>query len=1028
MMNPRRGLALQINRRLLLALFMASTFSIFIGAWVYQESNQRAHDARLESLNTQLIASLAQVERNWGREAYNFKSRLEHSRLLEDQDQRQGRLTGYLTAQGGSTTFPYMRVISRSGEVVAFYAYGLDQLPEVEFPDGQDSIWHWDAPSKTLFRVYQQSIWMGKGNGLLQLFKPADHALLNSLDLPDSNILLYWDKQPIASSHGQEGIDTVLRGGTGQHGRDTKHWLTWGNGPGTPDILILPHEVRAFDPSDLAIPLAIATLVFALAAWATLGRWSMLSLRRIQALRYAQEQFAEDRSLDNEIDMALEVARSGHEDEISDVADTLQMMMTTIVTTETAEIEAREAMEHSERRFRVLVEGTRAIAWEYDLLRDAFDYVSPQAQAMLGYPLADWSRPGFFTTLLPAGEAEATLGQRRNNFSQHQQGNMEYRVIRKDGKEMWLQDLTTPLADEHGELSRILGLSIDITERKRNEERLLMSDLVVRNAGEGIMITDSDNRIISVNPAFEAITGYTADEVIGNGPSLLKSGLQDATFYQSMWASLHAKGQWSGELWNRRKSGELYAQRASIVAMQDAPGHIGRYVAIFADVTLEKQQEEELAYQAGHDPLTGLINRRLLGDRIESAIARARRDNTQVGILILDLDGFKHINDTLGHLMGDRVLVEVAKRIQHTLRETDTLARIGGDEFMIVIEGVADQDDLQGVANKVLEQVQDAICFDDAELYVTTSIGITVFPSDGLTMGELFANADTALYRAKAEGRNAFRFFTVKMHAAALARMEMESELRRAIPNNEFALYYQPVVELTTGRIAKAEALIRWLHPERGLIPPNDFIPIAEDTGLILPLGQWIIHEAARQAAFWDTLSTPEFKICVNFSAYQFRRSDPIKLISSALDASGISSGHLTIEITESLFMDGENNALSQLQSLRDLGFEIAIDDFGTGYSSLSYLQRLPVDTLKIDRSFVMGIPDNPKSMALVDAMLSLGQTFGISVIAEGVETEVQANFLRERGCRYGQGFFFGKPIPVEEFARTHFAAPDKAG
>jgi diguanylate cyclase (GGDEF)-like protein len=391
-------------------------------------------------------------------------------------------------------------------------------------------------------------------------------------------------------------------------------------------------------------------------------------------------------------------------------------------------------------------------------------------------------------------------------------------------------------------------------------------------------------------------------------------------------------------------------------------------------------------------------------------------------VLILDLDGFKHINDTLGHLMGDKVLVEVARRIQRALRETDTLARIGGDEFMIVVEGLEEQGDLQQVATKVLEHVQQPMPIDNAELFVTTSIGITLFPDDGQGIGELFANADTALYRAKAEGRNVFRFFTAQMHAAAVARMAIETELRRAIPNDEFELHYQPVVELASGKLAKAEALVRWRHPERGLVPPNDFIPVAEDTGMILPLGAWIVGEAARQAAAWDALSPDEFKICVNFSAYQFRRSDPLALLAESLAASGIGSGHLAIEITESLFMEDEGGALDQLHLLRAEGFEIAIDDFGTGYSSLSYLQRLPIDTLKIDRSFIRGIPDDPKSMALIDAMLSLGAAFGIAVIAEGVETATQADFLRERGCRYGQGYYFGKPLAAAEFARARFA------
>jgi diguanylate cyclase (GGDEF)-like protein len=491
-----------------------------------------------------------------------------------------------------------------------------------------------------------------------------------------------------------------------------------------------------------------------------------------------------------------------------------------------------------------------------------------------------------------------------------------------------------------------------------------------------------------------------------------------------MWQSLTEKGQWRGDIWNRRKSGEFYIQRTSIVTIPGQEGKARRHVAIFHDVTLEKRQADEIQYQASHDPLTGLPNRRLLRDRIDGALARAQRENKRVGVIMLDLDGFKHVNDTLGHRIGDLLLIQAAWRLKECVRGSDTLARLGGDEFMVVLENIPHQHDVQTVASKILEQLQENFVIEESEVFVTGSIGIAMYPEDGDDTETLMANADTAMYQAKSGGKNGYRFFTHAMHELVTARVRLENDLRRAVLAGDFVLHYQPVLELPDRRVIKAEALLRWDHPERGLVSPMEFIPIAEETGLIVPLGEWVMHEAARQIRAWQAVAPEGFRVCVNFSAHQFHRDNPVDLVQKALAAAGAQTHHLVVEITESLFLEDPNGlASTQLRELMGQGIQIAIDDFGTGYSSLGYLKNFPVNTLKIDRSFVSGIPDEPQNMALIDAVLSLSTSFGLDVVAEGVETEEQACYLANKGCRFAQGYLFGHPMPAHEFEKRFFGS-----
>ncbi len=561
-------------------------------------------------------------------------------------------------------------------------------------------------------------------------------------------------------------------------------------------------------------------------------------------------------------------------------------------------------------------------------------------------------------------------------------------------------------------------------ERQETEQALRLAAGVFENTAEGILVTDADLRILAVNQSFTRITGYTRAEVLGQTPRLLKSGRQGAQFYESMWNMLKTAGQWQGEIWNRRKNGEIYVEWLNISAIRDDAGKPIQYVGVFSDITNIKKTQADYEYLASHDTLTDLPNRILFQDRLKGALHRARREGHGIAVLFLDIDRFKNINDSLGHALGDQLLKAAAARLSALLRSGDTVARLGGDEFVLILDQIREPRNAAVFAQKLLSAFDDPIMINGHVLHITVSVGISLYPDDGADVDVLVRNADAAMYRAKEEGRNGFQFYTEKLTRLASERLEMEAALRRAVDDREFRLLYQPQVSLATGEVLGAEALLRWLHPRMGLLTPDRFIPLAEETGLIVPIGEWTLREACARMKAWDTAGARMQFVAVNLSGLQIQRGRIVSLVTQVLLETGLDARHLELEITESLLMHKEEETIKVLRQLRELGISIAIDDFGTGYSSLSYLKRFQVNKLKIDKSFVRDIGQAADSEAIARAIIALGKSLQLKVIAEGVETVIQLGFLAREGCDEAQGFLYGKPMPAEDFERLFLAGP----
>ncbi len=561
----------------------------------------------------------------------------------------------------------------------------------------------------------------------------------------------------------------------------------------------------------------------------------------------------------------------------------------------------------------------------------------------------------------------------------------------------------------------IVGNRIDITAKKAADKALRLYANIFESSGEAILVSDRDNRIVAINAAFTRLTGYSIEDVLGKDPRILASGSTPLYRYQEMWAALSSEGYWQGELWDRRKDGELRPVWAAVSVIRDQTGRIANYIASFTDISERKAAEEHIARLAHHDPLTGLFNRFSLVERLGQALLFAKRDMRQVAVMFIDMDRFKLINDTLGHHVGDKLLIEVALRLQDSVRESDIVARLGGDEFVIVLTG-ADSGMVAGskIAQKVLANLDRPYLIDGRELNSSPSIGISIFPTDGSSAEELMRNADVAMYHVKEQGRNDALFFTEEMNQATQERMRLEHDLRRAIAEQQFELHYQPQLCALTERICGVEALVRWRHPVEGLIPPLKFIPLAEETGLIEPLSAWIMDEACRQLAAWKALGVSGVRMAVNLSAQQLGSGKLPDQVARLLSWHGLGPGELELEVTESVAMNNPERAIGQLRALRDLGVDLAIDDFGTGYSSLAYLKLLPIQTLKLDRAFVKDLESNPNDAAISAATLALAHNLGLSVIAEGVETAGQEAFLIEHECDMLQGYRYGKPVPAD--------------
>jgi diguanylate cyclase (GGDEF)-like protein/PAS domain S-box-containing protein len=584
---------------------------------------------------------------------------------------------------------------------------------------------------------------------------------------------------------------------------------------------------------------------------------------------------------------------------------------------------------------------------------------------------------------------------------------------RKDGTLFWC--MVSGYALDHNRANEgSIWVYADVTERKEAEEKLRLSATVIEHIADGVVVLDATGTIVTVNPAYTQITGYSEEEAIGKDRRLTRSARHDEDFYEAMWREQVAQGYWRGEIWSQRKDGQLYLEDLTVSAVLDSQGHTTHYVGVFSDITKVKESQEKLDHLAHHDPLTALPNRLLFHDRLQHALLRAARDGEQLALLFIDLDRFKNVNDTLGHHIGDELLQQVAKALLERLREGDTLARLGGDEFIVLLENIDNHYGASLVAEKLVQMFEQPFMVAGHELFVTCSVGISLYPDDAVDLNMLIRNADVAMYQAKARGRNGFSFYAPSMTGEGVERLRLETFLRRSIEKDEIFLNYQPQVEIDTGRLVGVEALVRWNHPELGLVPPVRFIPLAEDTGFINQLGKWVLYESCRQMVRWQEAGLHVPKIAVNLSAKQFERGSIVNMVADILRETGLEPQRLQLEVTESVIMN-TGDAMVFINDLHSIGVGLAIDDFGTGYSSLAYLKQLPVQTLKIDRSFIKDISTDVNDEAIAIAIIQLGKSMNLSVIAEGVETEEQAAFLLRHGCRLAQGYFYSKPVMPDD-------------
>ncbi len=580
----------------------------------------------------------------------------------------------------------------------------------------------------------------------------------------------------------------------------------------------------------------------------------------------------------------------------------------------------------------------------------------------------------------------------------------------------WLK--ISSVKNNQGEVTHYIGVFSDITTRKKDAENLRLFARVFDSSSEGIMITDTGGNIISVNPAFTSTTGYTKKEIIGKKPNILQSGRQSPEFYIDMWTSIHATGSWEGEIWNRRKDGEVYPEWLSINAVKNEQGQITNYVGVFTDITERKRAEEHLKYLAHYDTLTGLPNRLHFHEKLSEAITAAEQSDQFfiVAVIFLDLDRFKLINDTLGHSVGDRVLKQVAQRLQGCVDGNDLIARLAGDEFTIMLTDIKHRFEVVEVLEKMTKRISEPFILQGQEYFISLSMGISLYPDHGISPEELIKNADSAMYLAKESG-NEYKFYSEEIDLANERIVTLKNGLHRAIEQGQLRIYYQPQVDVESKRIVGLEALIRWAHPELGMISPADFIPIAEESGLIIPIGEWMLKEVCRQYGIWKEQGIAPQTVSINLSVRQFRDPDLVQKIKNTLRKTEMDPSCLELEITESISMHNMEEIIGALNAIRELNIKVSVDDFGTGHSSLSYLMQLPVDTLKIDKSFIKNLPSSD-NVSIVRAIIDMAHALELKVTAEGVENEEELQFLKEHSCDKVQGYLFSRPVEGSEIEK----------
>ncbi len=722
-------------------------------------------------------------------------------------------------------------------------------------------------------------------------------------------------------------------------------------------------------------------------------------------------------------DSAARVPTIVGNDELANLAQRINGMLSSLD-------DERRALQDSEFRWKFALEGAGEGVWDWNVQTGAVEY-SVLWKRMFGYiegdilpTKAEWNK-----LLYPDDQAASTATMQAYLDGETQSYVAEYRVRRKDNQYLWILSRGMIASySEDGKPLRMLGTHTDISVRKRAELDLRIAATAFESQ-EAMFITDADLVILRVNNAFSVMTGYTAAEAVGQNSHLLRSGKHDDAFYQAMWHSLKANYAWQGEIFNRRKNGQIYPEWLTITAVKDDKSIVSHYVASFTDITLRKAAEAEISHFAFYDSLTCLPNRRLLLDRLGHSIATHERSHRAGAILFLDLDHFKTLNDTLGHDMGDLLLKQVALRLQSCVRDCDTVARLGGDEFVIMLENLSEQaleaaSQTEDVGEKIIATLSQPYQLANYEYRSTASIGAVIINDGAQSADEYLKQADIAMYQAKKAGRNTLRFFDPQMQANVNQQAEMERELYNALELKQLQLYYQVQVDIF-GHITGAEALLRWLHPERGLVSPLEFIPLAEESGLILPIGLWVLKTACIQLQAWQQdPKMQDLEIAVNVSAKQLRQADFSEQVQALVKQYAIRPKKLKLELTESALLDNLENTIAIMHELNKIGITFSLDDFGTGYSSLQYLKKLPISQLKIDQSFVRDISTNVSDASIVRTIIAMANSLSLNVIAEGVETKEQKSRLEENGCKHFQGYLFSKPVPIEAFHALVAASP----
>jgi diguanylate cyclase (GGDEF)-like protein/PAS domain S-box-containing protein len=679
---------------------------------------------------------------------------------------------------------------------------------------------------------------------------------------------------------------------------------------------------------------------------------------------------------------------------------------------------SEEALRQSEFRLNLAQSAARIGIWDWDLARHQAS-VSPQYYKLFGLPQGTPHRyEDFLAMILPEDRERVEAKVKQASTVESYAFETEYRIRREfDGAVRWMVS-KGQFFTRQGRPLRAMGVAYDITQRRETEDKLRLTARVFDTTLESVVITDANSILIDVNTSFSLITGYSREEALGKNPRFLKSGRHGQAFYETMWHAVAFRGHWSGEIWNRRKSGEIFPVWLTISALTDEDGRPTHYVGIASDISLLKQHEKQLEHIAHYDALTGIPNRVLLADRMKQAIAQAVRKNTLLGVCYLDLDGFKPINDTLGHEAGDRVLIEIAQRITATLRDGDTVARLGGDEFAVLLLELEGFEECQATVERLLEAIAEPLALADKMFIVTASIGVTLFPVDHQDPDTLLRHADQAMYIAKQSGRNRHHFYDAERDRRALALSESLAQTRRGLLDGEFELFYQPKVHMGSGKLVGAEALIRWRSPKQGLLGPAEFLPWLENSEMENILGEWVIATALAQMERWRQTAQP-LPVSVNIAASHLQSEGFLaRLREKIAEYPDLPPGSLQIEILETAALADIQRVAGIIETCAEIGVKFALDDFGTGYSSLAYLRRLPAETLKIDQSFVRDMLTDLGDHAIVQGIIALAKAFDRNIVAEGVETEEHCRVLLEMGCEIGQGYGIARPMPVVEFAQ----------